>query len=123
MRSAKHLSRFQGLYFFGTGIWPLVHIDSFLFVTGPKTDLWLVDTVAVLVIAIGAGLLVATHNPLPATSTIAIAMGSSAGLLYIDVKYVLLGTISPVYLADAVAQAFILGWWIFLLASWPKSTN
>lgn len=48
----------QGIYFLATGIWSLVHIASFQKVTGPKTDLWLVKTVGLLVIAIGAGLIV-----------------------------------------------------------------
>jgi hypothetical protein len=31
----------QGTYFLLTGVWPLLHMRSFLTVTGPKTDLWL----------------------------------------------------------------------------------
>jgi hypothetical protein len=30
----------QGVYFLLTGVWPIVHLPSFLAVTGPKTDLW-----------------------------------------------------------------------------------
>lgn len=29
----------QGTFYLATGIWPLVHIESFVAVTGPKTDL------------------------------------------------------------------------------------
>ena len=43
----------QGIYYTLTGVWPLVHVRSFLAVTGPKTDLWLVKTVGVLVAVIG----------------------------------------------------------------------
>jgi hypothetical protein len=32
-----------------TGLWPLVSIGTFQQVTGPKTDLWLVKTVGVLI--------------------------------------------------------------------------
>jgi hypothetical protein len=39
----------QGLYFLMTGLWPLVSIGTFQHVTGPKIDLWLVNTVGVLV--------------------------------------------------------------------------
>src|SRR4051794_14622821 len=28
----------QGVYYFVTGVWPLVSIETFLMVTGPKTD-------------------------------------------------------------------------------------
>jgi len=38
------------------GIWSLVSIGSFQKVTGPKTDVWLVKTVGVLVIGVGAAL-------------------------------------------------------------------
>jgi hypothetical protein len=41
----------QGVYYLLTGVWPLPSIGSFQRVTGPKTDLWLVRTVGVLVAA------------------------------------------------------------------------
>ena len=37
------------LVYLATGLWPLFNIESFQQVTGPKTDLWLVRTVGVLV--------------------------------------------------------------------------
>lgn len=43
----------QGIYFLLTGLWPLVSIESFQWVTGPKTDLWLVYCVGCLVAVIG----------------------------------------------------------------------
>ena len=36
-----------------------MHIKSFMWVTGPKTDVWPVKTVGVLVVVIGATLLIA----------------------------------------------------------------
>lgn len=33
----------QGCYYLITLIWPLVHIKSFMAVTGYKRDVWLVD--------------------------------------------------------------------------------
>lgn len=45
---AQNLLRFvllaQGSYYFITAVWPLAHMRSFLAVTGPKTDLWLMGT-------------------------------------------------------------------------------
>src|SRR5436190_16506029 len=60
----------QGIYYLVTGVWPLVSIDTFLAVTGPKTDHlqsphpalidhWLVMTAGVLITAIGLALLTA----------------------------------------------------------------
>ncbi|HEX2022926.1 MAG TPA: hypothetical protein VHH36_09430, partial [Candidatus Thermoplasmatota archaeon] len=58
-RFARALAAGQGAYFAATGAWPLLHMPSFLAVTGPKTDLWLVDTVGALVLVVGAVLLLA----------------------------------------------------------------
>jgi hypothetical protein len=42
------------VFYLVSGLWPLVHLQSFLTVTGPKTDLWLVKTLGVLISVIGA---------------------------------------------------------------------
>src|SRR4051812_31621926 len=39
---------FQGIYYLLTGVWPLVGMATFEFVSGTKTDKWLVNTVGVL---------------------------------------------------------------------------
>src|SRR5438094_9205499 len=72
----------QGLYYFLTGVWPLISISSFQFVTGPKThnwtgneaDHWLVNTVAVLVIAIGFTLVVAAWRRPPSVEAFLLAV-------------------------------------------------
>src|SRR4051812_37393809 len=46
------LSAAQAVYFSVTGVWPIVHIHSFMAVTGPKRDLWLVRTVGALITAV-----------------------------------------------------------------------
>lgn len=45
------LARWMGWYYLMTGIWPLLHIRSFVWMTGPKTDRWLVKAVGGLVTA------------------------------------------------------------------------
>ena len=45
------------------GAWPLVHMRSFEWVSGPKTDHWLVQTVAGLLIANGSVHLSARGSP------------------------------------------------------------
>jgi hypothetical protein len=61
----------QGAYFLLTGVWPLVSIRSFQWVTGPKTDHvhtgreadhWLVMTVGVLVTSVAVTLLTAAFR-------------------------------------------------------------
>src|SRR5689334_15478986 len=110
----------QGVYFLITGIWPLVSIETFQAVTGKKTDHlvtgsendhWLVNTVGVLVIAIGLTLLFAGWRRIFSAEVALLAIASAIGLICIDVVYHARGTISAVYLADAGLQlAFVVAW-------------
>ena len=93
--------RVQGLYYVLTGVWPLVHLRSFEAVTGPKTDDWLVHMVGLLVVVIGATLLVAARPRQGRREVLVLAVGSAIAFTMIDVWYVVAGTISRVYLADA----------------------
>lgn len=47
----RTLAFLQGTYYLLTGVWPFASMGTFLAVTGPKTDLWLVRTVGALVAA------------------------------------------------------------------------
>ena len=98
------LALIQGGFYLATGLWPLLDIVSFQVVTGPKTDLWLVKTVGVLVTVIGAVLLLAWRSRRITPELVVLAVGSALGLACIDVIYALSGRISAVYLADAVAE-------------------
>lgn len=49
----------QGVYTALTTLWGLVDIDSFMAVTAPKTDVWLVKTVSAVLLALGLTLI--TH--------------------------------------------------------------
>jgi hypothetical protein len=101
----------QGLFYLATGLWPLVHIQSFLQVTGPKTDVWLVKTLGVLISVIGGVLSIAGAQRSVRGELALLGIGSAAGLTAIDVIYVARGRISRVYLLDAVAElAIIIGW-------------
>ena len=42
----------QTIYYFLTAAWGLLDIESFMLVTGPKTDVWLVKTVSILLLAV-----------------------------------------------------------------------
>jgi len=105
----------QGCYFLAAGMWPLLHIESFQKVTGRKTDLWLVKTVAVLVVVIGAGLLVGGLTQRFAPGLIVIAMGSALGLMGVDLVYAGKRVISRVYLLDVIPEAAFLAWWTISL--------
>jgi hypothetical protein len=105
----------QGLYFLITGIWPLVSMRTFLAVTGPKTDLWLVKTVGLILTVIGAVLtyaqLTAAINP----PVIALAIGAAASLILVEIVYVVKRVISPIYLGDALVELILIAWWVISL--------
>lgn len=123
-RLLRALLWIQGLYFTLTGVWPLIDIRSFIAVTGPKTDNyltgregdhWLVMTVAVLIVAIGATLLFAAWRGRNPVEIVVLAMASSIALTSIDVIYVVRETIPPIYLVDAAAEVVLLVAWTFAL--------
>jgi hypothetical protein len=106
----------QGLYYTVTGVWPLLSIRTFLAVTGPKTDVWLVKTVGVLVAVIGGVLLASWYRggP-PAPEVVLLAVAAALGLTAIDVWYVARRVIAPIYLLDAAAEIALVGLWAFLV--------
>ena len=98
----------QGAYYLITGVWPLLHMDSFERVTGPKTDKWLVKTVGVLVAAIGSSLMVAARGHRVSREAQLLAAASAVGLSLIDLTYVAKSRIAPVYLLDAISELALL---------------
>jgi hypothetical protein len=106
------LALIQGVFYLATGVWPLLDIVSFQAVTGPKTDLWLVRTVGVLVTVIGGVLLSAWRHRRVTPEVVMLAVGAASGLAAIDLRYALAGRISAVYLADAVAEVGLALLWL-----------
>jgi hypothetical protein len=111
---------FQGAYYFVTGVWPLLSIRSFKWVTGEKTDNmptgldadhWLVMTVGVLITAIAVTLLVAAWRRTQALELAVVAIGAAIGLTTIDVVYTWRGVILPIYLLDAAIEAPLIAAW------------
>jgi hypothetical protein len=118
----------QGLYYLATGVWPLISIETFQMVTGPKTDHlvtgreadhWLVMTVGVLITAIAIPLLVAAWRRRNPPEIMVLAIASALGLTVIDVIYFVREVIPPVYLVDAVAEVvLIVAWTMVLIRGW-----
>lgn len=115
MSNITLLSIVHGLYFLLAGIWPVIHMSSFIAVTGPKIDLWLVRTVGMLVFFIGAGLLGAAAKKEITFPMILVIVGSSLSLMFIDVIYVWQNVISPIYLLDAIAELVLVTCWVVFL--------
>jgi hypothetical protein len=115
MKLLRSTLQMQTVYYLITALWPLIDIKSFMVVTGPKTDTWLVKTVAVVLLAITCCFitqLITKANPLP---TAILAIACCVGLTYIDCYYALNGTISKIYLLDAVLEIIFLVLWLIIL--------
>jgi hypothetical protein len=103
----------QGIYFLVTGVWPILHIASFVAVTGPKVDLWLVKTVGALIAVVGATLMLAARRRQVGAELVFLAVASAASLGAVDVIYALADRIWDIYLLDAVAEAGLIVLWVF----------
>lgn len=101
----------QGAYYVLTALWSLLSIGTFQKVTGPKTDVWLVKTVGVLVGVIGTVLGVAGLRRRQSAETELLGAGSAGVLTLIDVYYVAKGRIPRVYLLDAFAETLLACCW------------
>jgi hypothetical protein len=121
MRLYRAIASIQGIYFSLTGVWPLVSIETFQLVTGRKTDHlvtgreadhWLVNTVGVLVLAIGITLLFSAWRGRFSAEVATLGIAAAIGLIGIDVIYVARGTISAVYLIDALLEVVIVITWL-----------
>ena len=108
---AEMLAYAQAAYFAATGVWPIVHMPSFLAVTGPKNDLWLVKTVGACVAAVGLAIGAAAWNDRVTPEIILLAVGTAAALGAVDVVYVSKRVIPKIYLVDAAAEALLIAAW------------
>lgn len=122
-RLFRCLCGFQSIYFFVTGVWPLISIRSFQAVTGKKTDHletglddhWLVMTVGLLILAVAVPLLVAAYRNTQHFEIGLLAMGVAFGLCVIDLIYTCRRVIDPIYLFDAAIEITLIALWTWAL--------
>lgn len=110
----------QGVYYALTGIWALLHIGSFQWVTGPKVDTWLVKTVGALVLVSGTVMAASGFRRRSLPEIRALALGSAIAFTLIDTIYVAKRRISLVYLLDAALE---LAFAVALLSGRPTATH
>jgi len=103
MRTVRRILALQGALYVVAGLWPLLHMASFEWVTGPKTDDWLVQTVGLLLAVIGAVLL-SNARRTPRADILALALGAATSLAAIEIVHVANATISAIYLLDACIE-------------------
>lgn len=95
-------------YYVATGASPFISRRGFEAVTGPKSEWWLVQTVGLLSLSIGAGVGAAAYRGRMTPELRSVAAGAAASFAAIDVVYVARGRIRATYLIDAVAQIALL---------------
>lgn len=116
----RPIAAVQGIYYVVTGIWPLVAVDLFQRVTGPKTDPWLVYCVGGLIAVIGATLIASVVTNRISREAAILAIGSALVLAAIDTIFVFRGVISGIYLVDAAAEVALVVWWTMTYIGIPK---
>jgi len=114
MKMLRILLWVQGTYTLLTATWPLVHIDSFVFITGPKTDIWLVKTVGALLIPIALTLLTYLFVRTDRRPAALLGGGTALAFICIDSYYALTNVIPDIYLADGVLEIAFLITWVYL---------
>ncbi len=114
MQSSRLIQRLpisQGAYYLITGLWSMVSMRSFQWVTGRKTDIWLVRSVALLLMVIGMVLAMAGFRQRTVPEVPLLGAGSAAVLAGIDIVYAVRGRISRIYLLDALVELVFLAVW------------
>jgi hypothetical protein len=105
------LGRAHGVANLVGGLWPLLHISSFEMVFGPKTDRWLVKTVAGLLLVNGITQLTTSPAASGVRQARRLGVGTAAVLAAIDLVYVPARRISKMYLVDAAIEVgWIIAW-------------
>lgn len=104
----------HGVFNIVGGLWPLVHLRSFEWVFGAKTDVFLQRTTGGLLVSAGAAQLASAAGPQGQAQARRIGLGTAVTLLVIDLIYVPKGRIRPTYLLDAAMET---GW----MVAWARS--
>lgn len=123
MKELSYIALLQGIYYFVTGLWGLLHIESFMMVTGPKEDIWLVKTVSVLIIAISLVFLLAGYRKKVSLEVIVLAIACALGFIAIELYYTAIDRIWEIYLLDALAQFILIILWGIVLVKQKRSST
>ncbi|RIJ42439.1 hypothetical protein [Pontibacter oryzae] len=113
MNRAGAVARIHGAYWGIGAMWPLVHMDSFIWVTGPKEELWLVRCLSLLMIVVGLVLFIAGTKKRITPDLKWLGVGGALVMALVDFFYVFSGKIREVYLLDGVAELILIGLWFW----------
>jgi hypothetical protein len=110
----------HALYFLTIGIWPVIDLNSFMFFTGPKTDIWMVKALGLLMTIIGLLLISATIRNKLIMEVIMLIVFSASALAGVEFYYGWNDMIPEIYLLDAAAELFFILCWLLLLLTKPR---
>jgi len=115
------LLKIQAFYYILTGVWPWISMKTFLMVTGPKSDLWLVKVVGILILVCGITLFLASLSKKRNGPIIFLAIGYAVSLAFADILFFLQNIIPAIYLADALLEVILIVLWITSIYKTRKS--
>jgi hypothetical protein len=113
----------HALYFMGIGLWPVVDINSFMYFTGHKTDIWVVKALGLLMTIIGLTLISAIIRNKLIMELIMLIVFSAIALAGVEFYYGWNDMISEIYLLDAAAEFFFILCWILLLLTKSRRSS
>ena len=102
--AAKAL-RTQGVYYLVTGLWPIVHRRSFEALTGPKADVFVVETAGGLFAAIGVTILQGSRQHRPARAVHLLGVLTALGSVGAIARHA--PRLRAVYLLDAALECVL----------------
>jgi hypothetical protein len=115
MKLFRILLWIQTIYYFLTAAWGLIDTESFMRVTGPKTDVWLVKTVSVILFAVSFSFISYLFIKTNYWPAIILASSCCLFLACIDFYYAGRNIISDIYLLDGIVEiALLIGWGVVI---------
>lgn len=120
MRLLKVILVLHSVYILATAVWPIIDIESFMWVTGYKQDIWLVKTVGALLIPVALTMALFLIYDTELRPLFVLAIGTAVAFIVIDIYYALKDVIADIYLVDAAVESIFLVGWIFLFTRHPK---
>src|SRR5262245_48411724 len=113
MRSLRIAPLSQGIFYIGSGLWPIVHFPSFERVTGPRYDRRLMKALGGLTAVLGAALVAGAFERKSSKAVRILGIGSAIALAAADVVAIARKRVSTkAAIADIVAEGGIVGGWL-----------
>jgi len=114
-----HPTLTQGVYYILIGLWPVLQTSSFLAATGHKTDVWLVQSLGLMLVVIGGTLCLAAYRRQKSPEVVLLALASAVVLAATHLWFVLEEHLSVAFLVDTVLELGIIFVWFY---GWYRET-